>query len=168
VTVRTALMRDTKANAARSPRTLVGMTTGALAFTCLSAIRGVQGPWIMLVITPIVTLALLTFGVVTSHAARWLLRQETLQKRSLHEQINRRFGIVVAGETTAIAAAVAFLRLINRPEHLAAGIWLIVGLQFLHRASLLQVRVYTLVGVTQSLLKGGLLATLFGLALNSR
>jgi hypothetical protein len=151
----------------RSPRFFVGAITGALVFTCFGAIWGLQGPRIMLVITPVVTVALLALGLTTRQAARRLPQgQETAEERARDQKIARRFGLVVGAEAAAIAVAVLLLALFKHPEYIAAVICLIVGLHLLPLASLFQIRVYALVGIALSLLgAGALLAMLFGLLL---
>lgn len=84
----------------RSPRFLVGVITRALVFTCFGAIWGLQGPRIMLIITPVVTVALLALGLTTRQAAQRLPQgQETAEERTRDQKIARRFGLVVGAPT---------------------------------------------------------------------
>lgn len=154
---------------ATTPRYLAGVTTGALVLTCFGTIWGLQGPQIMIVITPIVTVALLALGLTTKQAARRLPQEQVAPEEQAQDQkISRHFGIAVGGEFVAIAAAMALLRLFNHPEYIAPVICLIVGLHFLPLASLFGVRVYTLVGVALSFLGvGALFALLFGFILGN-
>lgn len=148
-----------------SPRYLAGVTTSALVLTCFGAIWGLQGPRIMIVITPVVTIMLLALCLATRQVVRRLPQvQEAPEEQAQGRKISRRFGSVVVGEFAAIAAAVVLLRLFNHPEYSAPVICLIVGLHFLPLASLFGVRVYVLVGAALSLLgSGALLALLVGL-----
>lgn len=152
-----------------SPHYLVGVITGALVLTCFGAIWGLQGPQVMIVITPLVTIVLLVLVLTTRQAVQRLLQaKESPEEQGQFQQTSRRFGIVVVIEFAAIAAAIVLLMLFKHPEFIAPVICLIVGLHFLPLASLFQVRVYTLVGVALSLLGGGaLLALLFGFTLGS-
>lgn len=147
-----------------SPRYLAGGTTGALVLTCFGAIWGLQGPQIMIVITPVVTVVLLALSLTTRRAVRRLPQEgETPEGQAQGQRITSRFRIIVIGEFAAIAVAVVLLKLFNYPEYIAPMICLIVGLHFLPLASLFGVRMYNLVGVALSLLGGGaLLALLFG------
>ncbi len=152
-----------------SPRYLVGVTTGALVLTCFGAIWGLQGPQVMIVITPSVTAALLVLILKTRQAVRRLPQaKESPEEQGQFQQTSRRFGIVVGIEFAAIATAIVLLMFLKHPEFTAPVICLIVGLHFLPLASLFQVRVYTLVGVALLLLGGGaLLALLSGFTLGS-
>lgn len=150
-----------------SPRDLAEVTTGALVLTCFSAIWGLQGPRMMIVITPVVTIVLLVLCLMTRRAVQRLPQEkETLEAQAQGQKTSRRFGVIVLGECVAIVVAVLLLGVFKHPEYIASVICLIVGLHFLPLASLFSVRIYMLVGVALSLLGGGaLLALLFGLTL---
>ena len=147
-----------------SPRYLAGVTTGTLVLTCFGALWSLQGPRIMLLITPVVTVVLLVLCLTTKQTVRQLPQKPDLpEEQAQNQKVARRFGMVCAGEIAAIAASVVLLRLFKHSEYAAPVICLIVGLHFLPLASLFKVRVYTLTGVALSLLAvGALLALLFG------
>lgn len=144
-----------------SPRDLAGVTTGALVLTCFGAIWGLQGPRIMLIITPVVTVALLGLYFTT----RPMLRRLPEEKEAPEDQDQgaMRFGMVVGIEFLSIIVAIVLLRFFKHTEFIAPVICFIVGLHFLPLASLFGVRAYALVGIALSLLGGGaMLALLFG------
>ena len=150
-----------------SPRYLAGVTTGALVLTCFSAFWGLQGPRVMIFITPVVTIVLLVLWLMTRRAVRRLPQEkETPEAQTQGQKTSRRFGVIVIGEFAAIVVAVLLLGIFKHPEYIASVICLIVGLHFLPLASLFGVRIYILLGIALSLLGGGaLLALLFGLTL---
>ncbi len=147
-----------------SPRYLAGMTTGTLVLTCFGALWSLQGPRIMLLITPVVTVVLMVLCFTTKQTVRQLPQKPDFpEEQTQNQKVARRFGMVCAVEIAAIVAAVVLLRLFTHSEYIAPAICLIVGLHFFPLASLFKVQVYTLTGVALSLLAvGALLALLFG------
>src|SRR5579859_3497479 len=90
-----------------APRDLMGETTGALVLTCFSTIWGLQGPRIMIFITPVVTIVLLVLCLMTRRAIQRLPQEkETPEAQTPGQKTSRRFGIIVIGEFAAIVVAV--------------------------------------------------------------
>lgn len=152
-----------------TPQYLAGITTGAIVLTVFGAIWGLQGPQVMIVITPVVSVALLIFGIITRRAVHRQLQESGLsEEQPQGQQTARRFVLVVVIESLLIFVAVILLGHFKHPEYIAAVICLIVGLHFLPLASLFGVRLYALVGIALTLLGCiALLALLLGLTFGS-
>ncbi len=133
--------------------TAVGRGIGAVITACagfvwfgwaLSAFRAV--PAAILLTYLLLAIALVSFALVAVRRGRKMLRALGAQRSDFWRHRRKPFWIVVFLEVVGCGIAVALVGVLRRPEWVAAGISLVVGLHFLPLGRIFEAPAYYWVG----------------------